>query len=379
MFSSLEEKAVKKQLIITELFEAGGSNSHFKTLVKYFKSDNIILCLEDLKQLSNLKNVLPNIALKHHNLQGLHQFASFTYKTSTNIKEGFKILKSLSKIFLLSVKNQFADVTISAVAPEKHLYLLWLPFLRVTYILHTLPSNRLTNFSQFTCNIRLGRRKKIIVVSNAMNKILCENWGINASVSENIITIYNTSLQNFKFFKPDMMEKKIRMVLTIGRVDENKNPKVWFEVAKTISTEYEDVVFTWLGDGPLLNEYKVLSKAYQKINFLGQIQNVEQFLAETTVYYQPSYNESQGIAVLEAMQNSLPCIVSNVGGLVESVLNNVNGLLVSPPSVEEHLEAFHNLLTNHDLSQMGHRSFERYHKLFSYDNFETSMDKIFLN
>ena len=48
---------MKKHIIITKLFEFGGSNEHLKALIKYFGKENIILLLEDTSQLAYLKNI----------------------------------------------------------------------------------------------------------------------------------------------------------------------------------------------------------------------------------------------------------------------------------------------------------------------------------
>ncbi|HQA07418.1 MAG TPA: glycosyltransferase family 4 protein [Syntrophomonadaceae bacterium] len=64
----------------------------------------------------------------------------------------------------------------------------------------------------------------------------------------------------------------------------------------------------------------------------------------------PSLYEPFGIVALEAMATHTPVIVGNVGGLAEIVENRVNGLKVTPGSVNELAQAIIELLTDTELA-----------------------------
>ncbi|TSD65879.1 glycosyltransferase [Inquilinus sp. KBS0705] len=369
---------MKKHIILTELFETGGSNSHLKVLIQYFKSGSVILALADKDQLPYLQNIHSGDNLNLKILPGLHQFACLTYRLSTNIREGMLIAYSITRLLFLSIKNGFADITISAVAPEKHLYLFWIPFIKVTYILHTLPSGTISPFTTYTCNVRLGKQKKIIAVSDAMNKLLCKEWAIDTDKQAYVVTIHNTLLHQDVGDDNVLTDANKKTVLTIGRVDENKNPAMWLQVAQAITATNNDVDFIWLGNGPEFEHYRNLTVNEPNITFKGLIKNPEAYLKKAAVYYQPSFNESHGIAVLEAMRNSLPCIVANVGGLVESVTDNVNGLLADPLNFEQNINAVRNLLSDTEKSKTyGDNSLKKYNELFAYPIFKAKMDNIY--
>ncbi|WP_428328421.1 glycosyltransferase family 4 protein [Mucilaginibacter sp.] len=373
---------MRKQIILTKLFEFGGSNSHLKMLIKYFGDQNIILVLEDQNQLQYLKNIGEENTIKIKILSGLHKYAHLAYPSVlSNLKEFLKVCRSVTSIFILCLKNNFAGVTINVVEPEKYLYLLWLPFIRVNYIVHTTPQNRFTFFTTYTCNARLGKKKKLITVSKNNKALLCEKWDIATHKQSFVKVIYNCITETETLTAPaDLMDKSNRYIITMGHVIAYKNPVLWFNVAKQVTAIYNDVHFMWLGNGPQLNELKKEAPENERITFKGAVSNPQAYLKNAIIYYQPSLHETHGIAVLEAMYNHLPCVVSDAGGLPESIQDNYNGLLVSPLNEAEHVSAIIKLINNDALrSEYGLNAYKKYQQFFSYEKFSEAMDAAYLN
>ena len=369
---------MKKQIIITRILEFGGSNTYLKTLIRYHGKDNVFLVLVKKEE----RKLLDRVAAL--NEDAVVYFPAFKEKIEfkqnawvSNLREGTSLLKSLFKIFRLSAKNSFAPVSISVIDPEKYLYLLWLPFIRVTYILHTLPHVTNNLFTTATCNIRLGSRKKIITVSDSNRESIVTRWRINKKKEGHVHVIYNClGGGNGEVAKPILLAGE-QNVVTMGHVAGYKNPQLWLQVAEKITQQCPTVYFYWLGNGEFLEEFKERTKDKKQINFVGLITQPEAYLANASIYYQPSLMESHGIAVVEAMSHQLPCVVSNVGGLRESVEHNKNGFVVDPWNVTENVERLLQLLDNYKLRRsMGSYSLDRYHKMFTYDSFKQNMDNI---
>lgn len=94
------------------------------------------------------------------------------------------------------------------------------------------------------------------------------------------------------------------------------------------------------GDGPELENLKKLTKNLKLENyvrFYGNLSHskIPSFLVNLDVIVNPSYNESFGVAALEASSCEKPVIASNVGGLPEVVLHNKTGFLVEPGDIED--------------------------------------------
>lgn len=369
---------MKKHIVIAKLFDSGGSNTYFKNLISYLGKENVIVIVEHADQLIYLKNIIKDGLFKTKIITDLHPYAHLQYRATTNIKEFFYIIKSLITIALLSVRFGFAPVTISCVEPEKYLYLFWLPFVKVNYVLHSEPHPVMSFFTTFTCNLLLSSNKKVITVSKSMQEIICRNWAIKRAKTQFVILIYNCLLeQDFKKTHRVNNLKKLT-VITLGHVDGRKNPDLWLLVAKKITSTYSNVTFCWLGNGPLLDQFKEETKHEGAITFLGLIENPQYFLEQSAIYYQPSIVEPHGIAVIEAMYYKLPCVVSNVGGLPESVKHNYNGIVVEVNNLLENVNAIIELLEDADKrSRYGQNGFKRYHELFSYAAFKEKMDAVY--
>lgn len=371
-----------KQLIIAKLFEFGGTNTHLKALVKYFGDYNVILLLEHENQLQYVNRVITPGTVQIKLVPGLRPYAHLAYPSNlSNIKESFILLHTLIRVFFFCLRNGVRRITINSVEPEKYMYFFWLPFIRIQYIVHSTPEPRFTWFTSFTCNKVMGKRNRIVTVSDANKTALCKAWHIAEKKQPLITVIHNCVIETHDTIECNHSISNTRKnVVTMGHLISYKNPYVWLEVAKKVTKLFSDVHFIWLGDGPLLDEVKKEVGGNERISFPGVISNPRPYLENATIYYQPSLHETHGIAVLEAMSLHLPCVVSDAGGLPESVQNELNGVVVPPDDVDAHIEALTKLLSAPELcKKYGANGYKRYRERFSFENFKNEMDAICVN
>jgi glycosyltransferase involved in cell wall biosynthesis len=67
--------------------------------------------------------------------------------------------------------------------------------------------------------------------------------------------------------------------------------------------------------------------------------DVRPYLSAADAFVLTSHIEGLPFSVLEAMSCELPCVVTSVGGNAEAVVHGVNGMVISPGSVEEVVQA----------------------------------------
>ncbi|WP_248405996.1 glycosyltransferase [Butyrivibrio fibrisolvens] len=119
-------------------------------------------------------------------------------------------------------------------------------------------------------------------------------------------------------------------VFTLGRVNYQKNPELFNEIA----TRLPDVKFVWIGDGPLINLLTA-----PNIEVTGW-KNREEALAismSCDIFILTSLWEGLPLSLLEAMYMKKPVVVSNVIGNRDVVKNKENGYVCD--KVEDYVSA----------------------------------------
>lgn len=105
-----------------------------------------------------------------------------------------------------------------------------------------------------------------------------------------------------------------------------------------------------LGDGPLKEELETYLKEHkltQHIFMEGNVENVEQYLAEADAFVLSSNYEGLPLVILEAMASGLPIVSTDVGGVKDVVTDN--GLLVEPHSIEKLASAMMQIKANAEM------------------------------
>jgi N-acetyl-alpha-D-glucosaminyl L-malate synthase BshA len=105
----------------------------------------------------------------------------------------------------------------------------------------------------------------------------------------------------------------------------------------------------FVGEGPELN--KAMRLVHEKdlacdVEALGEQDQVVPLLSVSDLFLLPSWQESFGLAALEAMACGVPVVASRVGGLPEVVEEGVSGFLRAPEDTNGMAEACIQLLTD---------------------------------
>jgi glycosyltransferase involved in cell wall biosynthesis len=133
----------------------------------------------------------------------------------------------------------------------------------------------------------------------------------------------------------------------LGRLDRQKGQMEFLEAIAAIRTKIPKGTFLIAGDetkdDPGMRE-KLIARALalgisDRVRFLPPTNDVPSFLAALDVFLMPSYSETYGLVLIEAMAMGLPVISTNSGGVPELVRNGVDGLIVEPKNVPQLAEA----------------------------------------
>jgi glycosyltransferase involved in cell wall biosynthesis len=97
-------------------------------------------------------------------------------------------------------------------------------------------------------------------------------------------------------------------------------------------------------------------------------ERLKYIFSRCSLFALPSLYEPFGVAPLEAMAHQIPCVVSNIGALGETVTPGKTGALVDPGSVEDLAETLSGLLSDpNKLQQMGQAGRESVREWYTWD------------
>ncbi|MDB5200771.1 MAG: hypothetical protein JWQ27_180 [Ferruginibacter sp.] len=376
---SLTKKDSRSVLLVAEFEKYGGTRTYFEQLCRYLhqRSFRCVCLVREIQVDDAFLQLLAELNFSYHILPG----ASFVndYWDDSNLSlRALYLSKYFSSMAVFSsyCKTHRANrIIISSGDPDAWHFLFRLPVRHCHYILHTLPFKAIAVEGRKIMNNKLSRNKNIISVSTFAVHTILRQWGIPALSRPFVYSVPNY------FDDAESADGKPTgdlQVLTLGHLAEYKNPFVWIEVARKVKAmASRPVEFIWAGDGTLLQRCLEMTEEDAHIHFIGYQKDVHALYKNATIYFQPSLIESQGMAVIGAMAYKLPCVVSNTGGLPESVEHNQNGFVVNPLDVSTMSAHILELLNSEGLrGQMGASSRAVFEQRFTKDRWENSMNKI---
>ena len=166
-------------------------------------------------------------------------------------------------------------------------------------------------------------------------------------LSWNSVDITKFSLKDDDSFKKEfgLFDKPI--VLFVGNLIKRKNVGALLEAKKIAKSDYYLVI---VGDGPLSKKLrkKVEDENIPDVIFTGSRTDVENIIPNCDFLVLPSFSESFGLVLIEALACGKPVIGSDVGGISE-IINDDVGLLVNPNDVSSISNSIDKLVDDEDL------------------------------
>jgi glycosyltransferase involved in cell wall biosynthesis len=123
------------------------------------------------------------------------------------------------------------------------------------------------------------------------------------------------------------------IVGSIGRMTRQKGFIHLIQAMPRILSEMSDVRFVFIGEGELLNDlrqYTVKMGVQDKVQFLGQCEDVLPLLNKMDLFVLPSLWEGLPTVVLESMACGIPVVATDIPGTRELIQSGVTGWLVPP-------------------------------------------------
>ena len=163
-----------------------------------------------------------------------------------------------------------------------------------------------------------NRADSIVAVSPGIRKELVESFGVRehkVTTIENGYDIFSLKQQaNERWDTEDNWIKGKKLIVTAGRLSEQKGHWHLIRACCEVCRENKDVVLLILGAGPLENYLKQLTVSLgiqDKVVLKGFVQNPHKYIAKADVFIMPSLYEGYPNAMAEAVCLGIPCIASD--------------------------------------------------------------------
>ena len=257
------------------------------------------------------------------------------YETSLNPLQYFRLF-SQADIIHLHESRAFLILWLSQVSNDT-------PFVLTRRV------QRLPSLGWLNRNI-YSKANAIVTISDAIGKEIQKMFDLNYTVIPDAKTSFEFNPEEVKTIRSRV--KGDFIVGHIGALDDShKGQCQIIEVAQKLNVSHPNIAFIIVGQGRDYQLFKKQSSGLENIQFVGQVENVGDYLEAFDMFLFPSRHEGLGSILLDAMDFALPVIATDVGGIPEVIEHAVNGFIVQPNAIEDMIENILQLYSADDLLQ----------------------------
>ena len=154
-------------------------------------------------------------------------------------------------------------------------------------------------------------------------------------------------------FKEELgLNENDKVVLTISEINKNKNYITMLKAIKRLVENDPSIKFVSCGTGVWKDKILEYAKELGIENnclFLGYRKDIAKILQITDIFLHASYREGLTLSVLEAMSFGVPCVVSNVRGNRDLIVDGKGGFVVEPTDDLAFAEKIQEIFANENL------------------------------
>ena len=162
----------------------------------------------------------------------------------------------------------------------------------------------------------------------------------------------------------------------LGRLDKLKGQHILLRAVPEVLKQHPNVMFLIAGDetagehgykDSLMKLCRTLD-IERYVKYLPFTDDVPRLMTALDVFVLPSFSETFGLVVVEAMAMQRPIIATNAGGLPEIITNGKTGILIKPRDATAVANAIHRVLSDSALrSSLGQLAREEALKRYDFD------------
>ncbi len=245
----------------------------------------------------------------------------------------------------------------------------WVGFMAVKDTNAVLITTAHGSYSKHIFSYMMGWGKYTIVPSSVIGRRMAGDFGVPF---ENLRLIpRSVDMDKYSFRLPPAKPKKDFLIAVVGRIAPIKGQIYFLKALSKILRSYPSVK-AWIiggispGKDSYMEELEVWTRRLglsDAVKFLGNRRDIPELLTQADCLVMPSIaEESFGRVIVEAQATGVPVIATKVGGVVEIIEDQKDGLLVYPKDPEGLAEAVFKILGDHNfatsLSKAGRKKVE---------------------
>ena len=261
------------------------------------------------------------------------------------LKNKYLITSAIKKLNEIIKQNQYDIVHMHLFPAQYYAYFLKKKNKHVKFIF--------TEHSEFNSR----RNKKIFYPLEKKSYLTYDNILCISKTTKNALNNYIPILHNKTKVlyggiispKVKSQEKMYDLILVGSLRSEVKGVDIYLNAIKLLGNKVNKALV--LGDGVLKEELINLRDKLglkEKVQFLGNVKDVNKYLSKSKVFCLPSRWEGFGLAIIEAMSNGLPVVASKVGGIPEVITDGQDGVLVNVEDYKTFSKEISELLENEE-------------------------------
>ena len=193
-------------------------------------------------------------------------------------------------------------------------------------------------FYKTAVNFSINKSDIVTCVSQSLKEDTLDQFDIKKDIEvvPNFINISKYKIQQEKCIEENPTPNKELIITHVSNFRPVKNIKNVILVFNNIQKKVNSKLLM-IGEGPDKQMAEQLCKdlsIQDKVEFLGNTNQVEKNLCHSDLFLLPSNTESFGLAALEAMASKVAIISSNAGGLPEINIHGETGYLTDSNDIE---------------------------------------------
>lgn len=217
---------------------------------------------------------------------------------------------------------------------------------------------------------------KVICVSKSVKNHLIKISEISESKGK---VIYNPA--SITVTNSEMNLSNSFTIVCVGRLEKVKNQYLLISAFSKIKDINAKLIL--VGDGrdrDILEDFITHLNIQERVKITGFVTNPDFYLNQAHLFVLPSLSEGFGIAVVEAMLNSVPCLCSKVGGIPEFITDFETGWLFDPNNESDLISKLNSIIETpyDDIKEIGVKGQSYVNNRFTPTIYKENIENLYL-